>query len=109
MNAEAQTPKNEPAAAEQTPSEAKAPEPAAKKSPKAINPATVKKAVAMGKEMRKTPETTKADVAAKMYEMISGEPRDIIVQAFIDGAGLTDKGASTYYYNCKRKAPKKTS
>ena len=107
MNAEAPTPKNEPTNPEQSPSDTKAPEPTAKKPPKAINPATVKKAVALGKEMRKNPETTKADVAAKMYELISGEPRDIIVQAFMDGAGLTEKGAPTYYYNCKRKVAKK--
>ncbi|MGH8284937.1 MAG: hypothetical protein ACRETT_04130 [Steroidobacteraceae bacterium] len=41
-----------------------------------------------------------------MCELISGEPREITVQAFVDGAGLTPKGAQTYFYNCKRKARK---
>jgi hypothetical protein len=74
--------------------------------PKASNPAVVKKAVALGKEVRKQPEKTKADAAREMYELISAEPREIIIQAFIDGAGLTPKGAQTYFYNCKRKSKK---
>jgi hypothetical protein len=74
--------------------------------PKASNPAAVKKAVALGKEIRKQAEKTKADAAREMYALISGEPREIIIQAFVDGAGLTPKGAQTYFYNCKRKAKK---
>jgi hypothetical protein len=74
--------------------------------PKAKNPATVKKAVALGKEIRKQADKTKADAAREMFALISDEPRDIIIQAFIDGAGLTPKGAQTYFYNCKRKAQK---
>ena len=73
---------------------------------KPTNPAAVKKAVALGKEIRKQPEKTKADAAREMYALISGEPRNIIIQAFIDGAGLTPKGAQTYFYNCRRKAKK---
>lgn len=73
---------------------------------KPISPAAIKKAVSAGKEMAKQPEVTKADIARKMYETISGEPREIIIQAFVDGAGLTPKGAQTYFYNCKRKAKK---
>jgi len=73
---------------------------------KASNPAALKKAIALGKEVRKLPEKTKADAAREMFALISGETREIIVQAFIDGAGLTPKGAQTYFYNCKRKAKK---
>lgn len=72
------------------------------------NPAAVKKAVALGKELSKVPDTTKAAVAMKMYELIADEPREIIVQAFIDGARLTPKGAQTYFYNCRRKAKQAT-
>ena len=82
--------------------------PAPTQPPKAINPATVRKAVALGKEIRKQPDKTKADAAREIYALISGEPREIIIQAFIDGAGLTPKGAQTYFYNCKRKAAKKS-
>lgn len=71
---------------------------------KPTNPAAVRKAVALGKDMRKQPDTSKADVARKMFETIADEPREVIVQAFVEGAGLTPKGAQTYFYNCRRKA-----
>ena len=73
---------------------------------KPTNPAAIRKAVALGKDMRKVPDTSKADAARKMFETIAEEPREVIVQAFVDGAGLTPKGAQTYFYNCKRKAQK---
>ena len=82
------------------------PAPATQEPTKPVNPAAVKKAVSLGKEMGKQPEVTKADVARKMFELISGEPREVIVHAFVEGAGLTPKGAQTYFYNCKRKATK---
>ena len=77
------------------------PTPTTENQPK--NDVALKKAVALGKEMLKKGDVTKADVARKMFELIKDEPRDVVVQAFIDGAGLTPKGASTYYYNVKRK------
>ena len=70
------------------------------------NPAAIRKAISLGKDMRKQPDTSKAHVARKMYELISDEPREVIVQAFIDGAGLTPKGSQTYFYNCRRRAKK---
>ena len=70
---------------------------------KPTNAAAVRKAIALGKDMRKAPDTSKADVARKMFETIADEPREVIVQAFVDGAGLTPKGAQTYFYNCRRK------
>lgn len=88
----------------ETPQNTTTPTPA--QTPKAVNPAAVKKAIALGKEVRKQPEKTKADAARQMFELISGESREIVVQAFVDGAGLTPKGAQTYFYNCKRKAKK---
>lgn len=94
MTAEVETQKTETNNANTTPQGA----------PKPINPAAVRKAVALGKDMRKQPDTSKADVARKMFETIVDEPREVIVQAFVDGAGLTPKGAQTYFYNCKRKA-----
>ena len=69
----------------------------------------VKKAVALGKEMmKKGDEVTKVEVARAMYELIHEESREVIVQAFIDGANLTPKGAQTYFYNCKRKMRKRS-
>ena len=34
--------------------------------------------------------------------------RETVVAAFVEGAGLTEKGALTYWYNCRRKAAKPT-
>jgi uncharacterized protein YjgD (DUF1641 family) len=67
----------------------------------------VKKAVTLGKEMTKKGEVTKADVSRKMYEIIKDESREVVIQAFVDGAGLTPKGAQTYFYNAKRKMAKR--
>jgi hypothetical protein len=70
----------------------------------AKNPANVKKAVSLGRDILKNkPDATKADVALAMFELLIDEPREIIAQAFVDGAGLTPKGAMTYFYNTKRK------
>jgi len=50
---------------------------------------------------------SKADAARAIYEMIRDEVRDVIVQAFVDGATLTVKGAPTYFYNVKRQIERK--
>ena len=93
MNAEVETAKSEVTAPTQN-------------AVKPTNVAAVRKAIALGKDLRKQPDTSKADVARKMFEAIADEPREVIVQAFVDGAGLTPKGAPTYFYNCKRRAEK---
>jgi hypothetical protein len=41
-----------------------------------------------------------------MYAMIKAEAREVIVAAFVAGATLTEKGALTYWYNCRRKDSK---
>ena len=100
MNAEADSPKTN-----TTPA---APAPGPKAPVKPTNPAAVRKAISLGKDMRKQPETSKADIARKMFETLADEPREVVVQAFVDGAGLTPKGALTYFYNCKRKTASAT-
>lgn len=50
---------------------------------------------------------SKADAARAIYEMIQDENREVIIQAFIEGATLTEKGSPTYYYNVKRQIEKK--
>jgi hypothetical protein len=73
----------------------------------AKNPTNVKKAISLGKDILKNkPDATKAEIALAMYELLIDEPREIIAQAFVDGAGLTPKGAMTYVYNTKRKYAK---
>ena len=44
------------------------------------NPVALKSAIALGKEVRKQPEKTKADAACQMFELVSGEPREIVAQ-----------------------------
>lgn len=73
------------------------------------NPDAYKKAVSLGKELSKNPDATKADVARKMFELIAEEKREVIAQAFVEGANLTPKGAMTYVYNVRRKIKKEKS
>lgn len=70
------------------------------------NPKKVTEAIQLGQKLSKTPEITKVEVASKMYELISDESRFVIADAFMQGAGLTQKGAMTYFYNCRRNAAK---
>ena len=46
---------------------------------------------------------SKVEAAMTMYRLLEDQPQDAVLQAFIDGASLTPKGALTYWYNCKRK------
>jgi hypothetical protein len=65
----------------------------------------VKEAIGQGKALIKDGKS-KADAARAIYALISDEEKDVIVAAFVQGATLTEKGALTYWYNCKRKAEK---
>ena len=71
-----------------------------------LNKPNIQEAIAIGKEMSKDADATKAEIARKMYEYIKDEPREVIIKAFIEGANLTPAGSQTYYYNVKRKAGK---
>jgi hypothetical protein len=44
-----------------------------------------------------------------IYEALKAEDKEVIAAAFVQGATLTEKGAVTYFYNCKRKAKKSTA
>ena len=46
---------------------------------------------------------SKADAAMAIFRLIGDCPQEAVIQAFIEGATLTPKGALTYWYNCKRK------
>jgi hypothetical protein len=65
----------------------------------------VKQAIDQGKALTKEGKT-KVEVATAMYQKLKGADRETVVAAFVEGAGLTDKGAVTYWYNCRRKAGK---
>lgn len=64
---------------------------------------TVKQAVSEGRALLKDGKT-KVEVATAMFQKLKGADRETVVAAFMEGAGLTEKGAVTYWYNCRRKA-----
>lgn len=70
-----------------------------------LTKANIKGAIAAGAKII-SEGGTKADAARAMYNLISSEEKETIVAAFVQGATLTEKGALTYWYNCKRKASK---
>src|SRR6267154_2126288 len=57
----------------------------------------VKKAIEEGQAVIKDGKS-KADAAWAIY----GQLKELIVAAFIRGATLTEKGALTYWYNCRK-------
>lgn len=65
----------------------------------------VSSAVAAGKALNEQGKT-KMEAAMAIYVTLEALPQDVVVKAFIDGAMLTDKGALTYWYNCRRKLKK---
>ena len=71
--------------------------------PKPKNAAAYKKAIALGKNLAKKPDMTKADIPRQMFALIKDEDKIVIANAFVEGANLTPKGAMTYVYNCRRK------
>lgn len=62
----------------------------------------IKKAIAAGLELVGQGKP-KVEAAMAMYRLIHELPQDEVVKAFTEGALLTDKGALTYWYNCRRR------
>ena len=62
----------------------------------------IQQAIADGKALIAEGKS-KADAAMAIFRLIGESSQETVVQAFIDGATLTPKGALTYWYNCKRK------
>lgn len=52
---------------------------------------------------------TKVEAAMAIYRHLQESPQDVVLQAFIDGASLTPKGALTYWYSCRRKFSREVS
>jgi hypothetical protein len=46
---------------------------------------------------------TKIDAAMAIYRLIEDHSQETLVRAFVEGAALTERGALTYWYNCRRK------
>ncbi len=72
------------------------------------DPERLKKALAIGLKTLKD-SGSKAAAARAIYELIHMEPRDVILQAFIDGATVTVKGSPTYYHTISRKFKRKNA
>jgi hypothetical protein len=62
----------------------------------------IQQAIADGKALIADGKS-KADAAMAIFRLIGEGSQDTVVQAFVEGATLTPKGALTYWYNCKRK------
>ena len=62
----------------------------------------IQQAIADGKALIAEGKS-KADAAMAIFRLIGESSQETVVQAFIEGASLTPKGALTYWYNCKRK------
>ena len=70
-----------------------------------LGKAAIKEAIAKGKAVIKEGKS-KADAAMVIFEALKDEENDVVIAAFVQGATLTEKGAVTYWYNCRRKAKK---
>lgn len=66
---------------------------------------TIQHAIEQGLALIKDGKS-KADAARTIYDLLETKGKDVIVAAFVAGATLTEKGALTYWYNCKRKKEK---
>ena len=66
---------------------------------------SIKEAIAKGKVIIKEGKS-KADAAMIIFEALKAEDKEVVIAAFVQGATLTEKGAVTYWYNCRRKSKK---
>jgi hypothetical protein len=65
----------------------------------------IQQAISEGRALIKDGKT-KVEAATAMYAKLKNADRSTAVAAFMVGASLTEKGAVTCRYNCKRKAGK---
>lgn len=69
------------------------------------NPDLYKEAIRIGKQTL-ADDGTKAAAARAIFTMLKDESREVVIQAFVEGATITPKGGPTYYYNINRKMQK---
>jgi hypothetical protein len=63
-------------------------------------------AITKAKDLIKSGKS-KVDVVREIYPLIQDEEKEVVHLAFMEGVGLTEKGAMTYRYNIIRKEKKK--
>ena len=73
--------------------------------PTPINPSLYKDAIRMGQEVL-VEQGSKAAAAMEIFKNLKDESREVVLQAFIEGAHITPKGSPTYLYNVTRKLRK---
>jgi hypothetical protein len=70
-----------------------------------LNKAIIKEVIVKGLALIKEGKS-KVDAAMVIYHALITEDKEVVIAAFVKGAALTEKGAVTYFYNCRRKAKK---
>ena len=70
-----------------------------------VDQETIKQAISEGRSLIEQGKT-KVEAALAIYQILKDQPQRTIIAAFIEGATLTEKGALTYWYNCRRKLGK---
>ena len=70
-----------------------------------LNKPLIKDAITKGKAVIAEGKS-KVDAAMAIYQALNAEEKEVIIAAFVQGATLTEKGAVTYFYNCRRKYKK---
>ena len=70
-----------------------------------LNKPLIKDAITKGKAIIAEGKS-KVDAAMAIYQALNAEEKGVIIAAFVQGATLTEKGAVTYFYNCRRKFKK---
>ena len=70
-----------------------------------LNKPAIKEAITKGKAIIAEGKS-KVDAAMAIYQALNAEEKEVIIAAFVQGATLTEKGAVTYFYNCRRKFKK---
>ena len=70
-----------------------------------VDQETIKQAIAEGRSLIEQGKT-KVEASLAIYQILKDQPQRTIIAAFIEGATLTEKGALTYWYNCRRKLGK---
>ena len=70
-----------------------------------LNKPLIKDAITRGKAIIAEGKS-KVDAAMSIYQALNAEEKEVIIAAFVQGATLTEKGAVTYFYNCRRKFKK---
>ena len=70
-----------------------------------LNKPLIKDAITKGKAIIAEGKS-KVDAAMAIYQALNAEEKEVIIAAFVQGATLTEKGAVTYFYNCRRKFKK---